>query len=224
MENYFHSIMLLGLKDQNLPLYKETRVKRLKSIEKMQKLLNVLPRLTPIPPPGFLQLDPNDPEWDDQMIYPAVNNWKYFGQMTYWGVVTLTYAYNWNIIHANPRLKFIRYLYPVLSSFFLGSMIYDYQKQVTKVRLFENYTEVRAQELFDRNKFILDHPDIVKMVYFVADLDETLAKVHRQANNHDASDFKDSELILQDFIRRYSDESNPDGALFDEQGRIKFLN
>lgn len=34
---------------------------------------------------------------------------------------------------------------------------------------------------------------------------ETLGKVHRQANNHHASDFKDSELILQDFINRYVD-------------------
>lgn len=36
---------------------------------------------------------------------------------------------------------------------------------------------------------------------------ETLGKVYRQANNHHASDFKDSELILQDFIDRYVDPS-----------------
>ncbi len=34
---------------------------------------------------------------------------------------------------------------------------------------------------------------------------ETLEKVYRQANNHHASDFKDSELVLQDFIDRYVD-------------------
>ena len=34
---------------------------------------------------------------------------------------------------------------------------------------------------------------------------ETVGKVARQANNHHASDFKDSELILQDFIDRYVD-------------------
>jgi hypothetical protein len=34
-----------------------------------------------------------------------------------------------------------------------------------------------------------------------------LGKVYRQANNHQASDFKDSELILQDFIDRYVDPS-----------------
>ena len=48
--------------------------------------------------------------------------------------------------------------------------------------------------------------DVKRAIYFTEDLKETLTRVHRQANNHDASDFKDSELILQDFIRRYSDE------------------
>ena len=46
-----------------------------------------------------------------------------------------------------------------------------------------------------------------KFVYWNLDLKETLERVHRQANNHDASDFKDSELILQDFIRRHTDQT-----------------
>ena len=46
--------------------------------------------------------------------------------------------------------------------------------------------------------------DVKKFVFWFEDLKETLARVHRQANNHEASDFKDSEIILQDFIRRYS--------------------
>jgi len=190
----------------------------------MQKLLNIVPRLAPSVPAGILVLNPNDPEWDDQMIYPLVNHWRYIGQFFYWGLVTLTYAYNWNVIHANPRLKFVRYFYPILSTYFLGHISYHYQQQVTQIRLFENYTEVRAQEIFERNKFILDHPDMVRLAYFANDANETLQKVHRQANNHDATDFKDSELILQDFIRRHSDEANPDSALFDENGRWKVLN
>ena len=40
------------------------------------------------------------------------------------------------------------------------------------------------------------------------DLKETLARVHRQANDHEASDFKDSELLLQDFINRYTDPNS----------------
>ena len=55
--------------------------------------------------------------------------------------------------------------------------------------------------------------DIKKFLWWCEDLRETLIRVHRQANDHKASDFKDSELILQDFISRYTDpeSSNPTG-------------
>ena len=51
-------------------------------------------------------------------------------------------------------------------------------------------------------------PDIKRFVWWNHDLKETLAKVHRQANNHESCDFKDSELLLQDFINRYTDPSS----------------
>jgi len=38
-------------------------------------------------------------------------------------------------------------------------------------------------------------------------LNDTLGKVHRQSFKNNSEDFKDSELILQDFIRRYTDET-----------------
>jgi hypothetical protein len=44
-------------------------------------------------------------------------------------------------------------------------------------------------------------------VWWTQDFKETLSKVHRQANDNAASDYKDSELILQDFINRYVDPS-----------------
>ena len=47
--------------------------------------------------------------------------------------------------------------------------------------------------------------------------------VHREANNHHASDFKGSELILQDFINRYVDPNDIDQGLFDN-GQHKMLN
>lgn len=50
--------------------------------------------------------------------------------------------------------------------------------------------------------------DFKKFIWWQEDLRETLEKVHRQSNNHHASDFKDSELILQDFVNRYVDPSS----------------
>ena len=44
-------------------------------------------------------------------------------------------------------------------------------------------------------------------MWWSEDLKETLERVHRQANDHEATDFKDSEIIMQEFISRYSDPS-----------------
>ena len=46
-----------------------------------------------------------------------------------------------------------------------------------------------------------------EFVWFTADLQETMTRCHRQSFKNDASDFADSELLLQDFIRRYTDET-----------------
>lgn len=45
--------------------------------------------------------------------------------------------------------------------------------------------------------------DFKKFIWWTEDFNETLNRVHRQANDHEATDFKDSEIILQDFINRY---------------------
>lgn len=58
---------------------------------------------------------------------------------------------------------------------------------------------------------------VKKWVWFDLDLKQTLERVHRQSYLNSSEDFKDSELILQDFIRRYTDETQalpltPDNA------------
>lgn len=44
-------------------------------------------------------------------------------------------------------------------------------------------------------------------MWYRCDLQRTLERVHRQSYFNSGEDFKDSELILQDFIRRYTDET-----------------
>lgn len=56
--------------------------------------------------------------------------------------------------------------------------------------------------------FNILNEDFKKFIWWQEDLRDTLKKVYRQANNHHASDFKDSELILQDFINRYVDPNS----------------
>ena len=223
MEDYHRSMRLLGLYDQNMPIFKESRVRRLESIKKMNLLFNQLPRLMPRYP-KLLALDKNDPEWDDVMIYPEINWNRLIGSSLYWCGFTFFFAYNWNLIYGTTKLRLIRYIYPIVSFFILGNISINYHKEMEQVNLFENYCKIRAEELFQKNKYMLFHPDVIRYLWVQCDLLETVAMVHRQANNHDASDFKDSELILQDFIRRYSDENDPDSSLFDADGKIKVKN
>jgi hypothetical protein len=47
MDEYFTFTQLLGLRDQNLPLSRETRIQRLQSVRKMIDLLQVARSLAP---------------------------------------------------------------------------------------------------------------------------------------------------------------------------------
>ena len=66
---------------------------------------------------------------------------------------------------------------------------------------------MRADELIAERKHMLRGEDMKKWIWYSADLQETLIRCHRQSFKNDASDFADSELLLQDFIRRYSDDT-----------------
>ena len=56
--------------------------------------------------------------------------------------------------------------------------------------------------------YFCDNLEFKRWVWFGYDFKETVEKVHRQSYKNSAEDFKDSELILQDFIRRYTDETS----------------
>ena len=43
------------------------------------------------------------------------------------------------------------------------------------------------------------------MAFWRFDFQDTISKIYRNANDNKESDFKDSELLLQDFINRYVD-------------------
>ena len=64
-----------------------------------------------------------------------------------------------------------------------------------------------TDELIAERECLLKSDEMKKFVWYSADLQETLIRCHRQSFKNDASDFADSELLLQDFIRRYSDDT-----------------
>ena len=54
MDSYFTAMALLGLRDSNLPPFKEARYQRYQSIRKMIDLIQVATTLSPsVPPEAF---------------------------------------------------------------------------------------------------------------------------------------------------------------------------
>ncbi len=56
--------------------------------------------------------------------------------------------------------------------------------------------------------FLITIKGVKKWYWFQQDFRDTLGRIYRQSFKNTSEDFKDSELILQDFIRRYTDETN----------------
>ena len=87
------------------------------------------------------------------------------------------------------------------------ALYHKYRKQALRCNLFDEYVQMRADELIGEREHMLKGDDMKKWVWYSAALQETLIRCHRQSFKNDASDFADSELLLQDFIRRYTDDT-----------------
>jgi len=204
MDSYFTVITLLGLKDQNLPPFKEARLKRYKSVKKMVDLIDTASKLAPRVPIEAFTLNPVDPEWDDDMTYPTIEHGKFVYQALAFSANLFLYSYNYNTYTGNIRFRTMRYLFPAVNLLIFGQIYWSYKTQLTKVNLFDEYIQLRAKELVSQNEYLFQHEDFKRFIWWFEDFKSTLARVHRQANDHSSSDFADSELLLQDFIRRYS--------------------
>ena len=183
------------------------RQKRYESVEKMLDLLDVVKRVGPKFPLHAMLLDPHDPEWDDDMTYLYVDYPLFKQHMMYLSVMSFLFLYNYNMFFHNKNFQFVTKA--VLGYTFLHSqMLYaKYRKQVLRCNLFDEYVQMRADELIAERSHLLKSEEMKRWVWYSADLQETLIRCHRQSWKNDASDFADSELLLQDFIRRYSDDT-----------------
>ena len=103
------------------------------------------------------------------------------------------------------RFRTLRNGFPFLVAYICADAYSSYRKQILKINLFDEYCYLRSQELVKQNEYMIRHPDVKKSVWWTMDYLDTLNKIYRQGNDHAASDFKDSELLLQDFIDRYVD-------------------
>ena len=183
------------------------RQKRYESVEKMLDLLDVARHIGPKFPLEAMFLDPHDPEWDDDMTYLYVEYPYYKKYMMFASITSFIFLYNYNIMFHNKNMAFVTKA--TLGSLFVVSnfIYYKYRKQVLRCNLFDEYVQLRADELVTEREHLLRGEAMTKWVWYTADLEETLLRCHRQSFKNDSSDFADSELLLQDFVRRYTDET-----------------
>lgn len=117
------------------------------------------------------------------------------------------FLYNYNVFFHNKNLQFVTKSTLSLTFIFSNLLYVKYRKQVLRCNLFDEYVQMRADELVKEREHILRGEQMKKWIWFTADLQETLIRCHRQSFKNDASDYADSELLLQDFVRRYTDDT-----------------
>lgn len=207
MDNYFVVKDLLGLNDGNLPVHKGMRQKRYKSIDKMMDLIDVVGRLQPKMPLNVINLDPTDPEWEDDMnyLYPDYRKWR----LRFVGLSSMyfLYLYNYQILAHNAHWRPVHKLALVFMVFYTSRTIFNYRKDILRANLFDEYVQLRSDELINQREPYVKSEPVKRYLWFMCDLKETLKRAKRQSYKNSPEDFQNAELILQDFIRRHTDET-----------------
>jgi hypothetical protein len=106
------------------------------------------------------------------------------------------FLYNYNIFFHNKNMQFVTKATLGLLFFASNTLFLKYRKQVLRCNLFDEYVQMRADELVKEREHLLRGEEMKKWIWFTADLEETLIRCHRQSFKNDASDFADSELLL----------------------------
>ena len=124
------------------------------------------------------------------------------------------YVYNYQILTYNAHWRVVNKLAIFFIVFYTSRTYYHYKKDILRANLFDEYVQLRADELIKEKEGLIKSEsnnnlilDVHKWMWFNFDLETTLERVHRQSYTNTQEDFKNSELILQDIIRRYTDET-----------------
>ncbi len=230
MENYFTFTRLLSLRDSegaNLPLFKDARAKRYQSVERILELLEIAGSTKPSLPSPIITLNPLDrtslyTQPNGTIKCPSqLSNAADIGPMLEESPPS-SYLINDSVLlllqlqhlQHQHQIQNIQKRVPLPCRFHLRWCIClipqanPQNKPLWWVLLPQIAGASQAERIPSRpSRYIGMNVDVKKAVWWNEDFKETLAKVHRQANNNSSSDYADSELILQDFINRYVDPS-----------------
>ena len=155
------------------------RQKRYESVEKMLDLLDVVKRIGPKFPLQAMMLDPHDPEWDDDMTYLYVDYGLYKRHVRWLMCAGFMFLYNYNIFFHNKNFQFVTKVLLMWSFSSSTMMYYKYRKQVLRANLFDEYVQMRADELVAEREHLLKGEEMKKWIWWSADLQETLIRCHR---------------------------------------------
>lgn len=149
-------------------------------------------------------------------MYPDYYKWnaRFIGSAT----MMFFYVYNYQILTYNAHWRVINKLSLFFIFFYTGRNIYHYKKDILRANLFDEYVQLRADELIKEKEPLLKSEsnfyfiiffilEVKRWIWYQMDLEDTLKRVRRQSYLNSGEDFKDAELIMQDFIRRYTDET-----------------
>ena len=145
----------------------------------MLDLLDVVKRIGPKFPLGVAFLDMMDPEWDDDMTFLQVDHKTYHQYARVGAFVSIFLLYNYNAFFHNKNFAFATKAYLGCLWFSYQSLYFKYRKQVLRCNLFDEYVQLRADELIKEREPLLKSPDFKRWVWYCADLKETLRHVHR---------------------------------------------
>ena len=89
-------------------------------------------------------------------------------------MITSIYAffflYNYNIMFHNKNLQFVTKSTLGLLFITSNSIYYKYRKQVLRCNLFDEYVQMRADELVKEREPLLRSPEMTKWIWYTADL------------------------------------------------------
>ena len=162
-----------------LTFFRGMRHQRYQSVEKMLDLLDVCRRVGPKFPLEAMFLDPTDPEWDDDMSYLYIEYPFYKNYLKFATFSACIFLYNYNLFFRNRNMQFATK--SILSMLFVYSnaVYYKYRKQVLRCNLFDEYVQLRADELVKEREPLLKSEAAKKWIWYSADLEETLIRCHR---------------------------------------------
>jgi hypothetical protein len=115
------------------------------------------------------------------------------------------YIYNHNLIHYNYHYRALKWFFPLVIMAQFESVYKYYRIQLTKGLLFDEYVQARADELIAQKEHLLHTPAVKRYIDWSIDYYDTMKIAKREACNNSPTDFKQAEVTLQSFIKRWID-------------------